>query len=45
MIVFSYNNIGKLVLEVLKEYKIYDYFSYFILNNASLNNNAIKAIL
>jgi hypothetical protein len=36
---------GKLVLEVLKEYEIYDRFGYFVLDNALSNNNAVKIIL
>src|SRR5271155_1045869 len=38
----SYNgeNMGKLVLEILKEYKIQNCFGYFVLDNVSSNDNA-----
>jgi hypothetical protein len=38
-------NMGKLVLEILKEYEIHNRFGYFVLDNASSNDNAVKTIL
>jgi hAT family C-terminal dimerisation region len=41
----SGENMAKEVLQVLREYEIGNQFGYFILDNASSNDNAVKAIL
>ena len=32
-------------IKILKDYEIHDRFDYFVLNNASSNDNAVKTIL
>ena len=42
---YSSENIVVALVELFKEYKIGSNFSYFMADNAELNNKAIKAVL